>query len=541
MPASTHPVLLTAPHYAPGGGCALHRYLDTDFVPRFRQALDAGTLADPAAADWQQTDRFSRHDDALVLRLPLHRTFYLIACEAVCERPGRPALDPARIVSAGFVIRRVGGGAERLWRIDDGSPAGWPPLAQDSPGGAAAPDRDPDLKRRLHQRRLKLERLRNPGSRARPRPAPAPAAYTGEETHPLQPLAVTGPDGRPRTVLFGFLPLGGQYHPPGKALDNAAGNALIAADRGTLPDPLNRTGSLARHWHTSQARLVQAGRPNAIFVAVLRLLVQRYHLGEAPARDDDNLDLAAWAAAQRFSAGFSLLDYLSAHAAVQSSGQPNALVRWLAERDRAGDTADTPLPARPRGGGALDASLTITADDAEELREALGGRVLAIAERLGSEVPVPKFQQGPDDLFQVLPFLRTRDDDGCERVTWGNAVRSTRFRVAAPFDPDASRPTLVQMPSLDDLRRGMAKGAAMLIPPDTQNLINALKLNKGASEDVIGEPGGPGLGIQWICSFSLPVITLVAMILLMIMIALLNILFFWLPWVRICLPFPKRT
>ncbi len=34
-------------------------------------------------------------------------------------------------------------------------------------------------------------------------------------------------------------------------------------------------------------------------------------------------------------------------------------------------------------------------------------------------------------------------------------------------------------------------------------------------------------------------ITLVAMILLMIMISLLNIIFWWLPWVRICLPFPS--
>lgn len=95
------------------------------------------------------------------------------------------------------------------------------------------------------------------------------------------------------------------------------------------------------------------------------------------------------------------------------------------------------------------------------------------------------------------------------------------------------------MPSLGDLRKGLARGVSMITPPDTFNLLNALNLKKGASEDVLpeGEPGG--IGIQWICSFSLPVITLVAMILLMIMISLLNIVFFWLPWIKICLPFPK--
>jgi hypothetical protein len=138
--------------------------------------------------------------------------------------------------------------------------------------------------------------------------------------------------------------------------------------------------------------------------------------------------------------------------------------------------------------------------------------------------------------------VRALDDQGRERLIWATAAaRSEPFRVAAPFDPDASRPVLIQMPSLSDLKRGLAKGASMLIPPDTQGLLDALKLNKGVGPDMASEPPPPGseLGIQWICSFSLPVITLIAMILLMIMVILLNLVFFWLPWVRICLPFPK--
>ena len=75
---------------------------------------------------------------------------------------------------------------------------------------------------------------------------------------------------------------------------------------------------------------------------------------------------------------------------------------------------------------------------------------------------------------------------------------------------------------------------------DTFDLMNSLKLGKGATPDAVpDQEPGPGLGLQWICSFSLPVITLVAMILLMIMIVMLNLVFFWLPFVRICLPFPK--
>jgi hypothetical protein len=173
----------------------------------------------------------------------------------------------------------------------------------------------------------------------------------------------------------------------------------------------------------------------------------------------------------------------------------------------------------------------------------LGQRFSSQALAKVREIPLPKFGAQADDIYQIVPFVRFRNDHGQEQFQWADAqARSTAFRVAAPFDPEASRPSLIQMPSLADLKRGLAKGASMLTPADTFNLISNLKLSKGASPDVLpdAEPG-PGLGIQWICSFSLPVITLVAMILLMIMISLLNIVFFWMPWVRICLPFPKMN
>jgi hypothetical protein len=186
-------------------------------------------------------------------------------------------------------------------------------------------------------------------------------------------------------------------------------------------------------------------------------------------------------------------------------------------------------------------SLFMDAADAEELRALLGQRLKEQALGKVREIPLPKFGQGPEDVFAIVPFVRFRDKEKREQIQWGDAgARSVLFRVAAPFDPMASRPSLIQMPSLSDLRRGLARGASMIMPADTFNLLSALKLKEGASSDAVPEePPGPGLGIQWICSFSLPVITLVAMILLMIMISLLNIVFFWMPWVRICLPFPK--
>ena len=39
-----------------------------------------------------------------------------------------------------------------------------------------------------------------------------------------------------------------------------------------------------------------------------------------------------------------------------------------------------------------------------------------------------------------------------------------------------------------------------------------------------------------VCQLSIPIITICALILLMIIVSLLNIVFFWLPFFKICLP-----
>jgi hypothetical protein len=49
---------------------------------------------------------------------------------------------------------------------------------------------------------------------------------------------------------------------------------------------------------------------------------------------------------------------------------------------------------------------------------------------------------------------------------------------------------------------------------------------------------GTSIGIGWICSFSIPIITICAFILLFVIVIALNLVFFWLPFFRICLPVP---
>lgn len=521
MANTTHPVQLTAPFYADKAQGGLHRYLDPDFVNHFRHEVSvaADALRTPLA-----TTRGHAHP---VLALPLHRSFHVFCCEVVCDRLGSPALDPARIESAGFAIRRIGGDEEMAWMLEDGVAIGWQPLV--------ARDRDPDLRRRIAS--LGIGRRRNGG-------VAIASSDLGEATHPLHPFAIRDADGRNHTLLFGYVPLGGSYYrlePPTAEGDNTMREFLDEAAR-ALPWPFGYRDvavKRGRRWPAGERIEIAAGGvPGWPLFELLRVLVGRYHLGDEGI--EENGALLALCRRLAFEPGPTLGDYLAECAAL---GGDNPLVAWLADGEARRELPGAVPGALPRAGNAHPVGeLAISAADAQELRELLGQRLQVKVSESAREIPLPRFGQDEDDVFRIVPFVRSRDDCGCVHIHWGDdAACSIAFRVASPHDPDASRPSLVQMPSIGDLKRGMARGVSMLTPADTFAMISAIKLGKGAGPDAVPEdkPAGGGGGLQWICSFSLPVVTLVAMILLMIMVSVLNLLFFWLPWVRVCLPFPK--
>ncbi|MCE3253875.1 MAG: hypothetical protein K0Q67_2895 [Cellvibrio sp.] len=554
-----HPVKLRAPFYSSVQGAELHRYFEPEFTNLFQQDLQRHRIGSAGQNQWKQDDAFSGFDQRPVLRLPMHKSFYLVSCEIVCERPGKPALDPQQIASAGYVIRRLGAKGEQSWMLEDDQALGW----QSTPTGV----RDPDVNRRCCNLGLNGKakvKLRGAA------PAQPALTYTGEQTHPMHAIKSYDTQGKCHTVVYGYLSLGGTYllrQPVGKSSKGQASpftadslNNFSQTAAAQLPWPFGfklpgNQSTVNQTWTYDCARPINKALPSAAFFELLKHLVNRYHLGEANVAD--NAALQGWAEKQHFyletvknklspetfndvtrtnftsvASPGNLYTWLETHFAKN----PNALVNYIAAQEQRLDENKS-LELIP---GLGSYSLYITPADAQELRTLLGQRVLDQVMGKVKEIPLPKFGQQREDIYQIIPFVRVRNACGGEEIVWGDMqARSEIFRVAAPFDPSASRPSLIQMPSLADLRKGMAQGVSMLTPPDTFSLLNALNLKKGASEEVVPKGDIPQLGIQWICSFSLPVITLVAMIVLMIMISLLNIIFFWLPWVRICLPFPS--
>jgi hypothetical protein len=124
--------------------------------------------------------------------------------------------------------------------------------------------------------------------------------------------------------------------------------------------------------------------------------------------------------------------------------------------------------------------------------------------------------------------------------------RTEKFQLAGFFDPDApARPIHIGLP-LDTTPGGLRKfdrNTAFII---SDTLCGQMKKFRSLGfTDLINGPGGAASPCKTaagsfgtICSISIPIITLCAFILLMIMVSVLNIVFFWLPYFILCFPVP---
>lgn len=131
------------------------------------------------------------------------------------------------------------------------------------------------------------------------------------------------------------------------------------------------------------------------------------------------------------------------------------------------------------------------------------------------------------------------------------------FQMAAFFDPDApGRPIKVPMPldispaglrkfnrnttfMISDMLCGKLKNMRNMTLLDIVLYVLPWPFHKGLDEpNPPGACGAPGPGFGMFCSLSIPIVTICAMILLIIMVTLFDIFFRWLPFLFVCLPIP---
>lgn len=511
---------------------------DDDFVE--------ATLADLRTADGRAglRDRLaSARTSAQVLKLfqPVQRQFHLAVTEAWCDTAGTPRLDPARVESAGLVLRRVrrdgGGRSLEAWVKGRGRLRGWVRLAGPAEHAPRAVERlpqrpvSPSIDREL--RRFVLERE---------------DALLDEH---VVPLFMAPPDvcaDARKTIFYGLVPttsaeLADVPVDPAQALGDDFGpgspafrDHLVEALRGdamsfVLGGEIMRAGWFeavempgedppsdlpASHWTT----LTGAAGALAMrrFILLLRQLA-----GEFDAFGDSAEARAVFAELEAIRLPLVLRPLELVPRTVAAGSFLKLASRVLLERD----PAATP-PEMPVSWPAVDAAA----------RTRLGTALArAVAKRFADVKRQPGRFDEPNAQYVLRAFVRLKADGVCPaRTEW--SAYSEPFVIAPWYEGAGAPPVQVALPDITDraLLRSLKPNVAFEVPPPLQNLLS------GNPKDMMeGKGSTGGMTIGWICSFSLPVITICAFIVLNIFLSLFDLIFRWMFFIKICIPFPKRS
>ena len=538
-----HPIRIGAPRdiVAPAS-------LDVDTAPALLQRSDedfvAATIEDlrtPAGRASLRSRLASTRNASQVLKLfqPLQRQFHLAVIEAWCDTAGTPRIDPARVDSAGLVLRRIRGtGAGQFleaWVKSNGRVRGW---VRVTPAADKAP---PLATHRLARRpvspsidvaltRFALERE---------------DALLDEH---VVPLFMAPPDvctEAKKTLFYGLVPTSSAEIAevpvdPAQALGNDFGPGS-AAFMSHLVDPLRGQamtfvlGGETVHPDWFEAiEMPGEERPATLSLSHWNLLkttgAKRFILllrqlaNEFDAFGDTAEGRAVFAELETIRLPLKLRALETVPRTVAAGTFLKRASRVLLERDEG-----APRPEMPMSWPALDAAARA------RLANLLSR---AVAKRFADTKRQPGRFDEPGARYVIRAFVRLRPEGTCPaRTEW--SAYTEPFVIAPWYEGSGAPPVQIALPDVTDrnLLRSLKPNVAFELPPALQNLL------LGNPKDLLeGKPSGGGqFTIGWICSFSLPIITICAFICLNIFLSLFDLIFRWMFFIKICIPFPKRS
>jgi hypothetical protein len=428
-----------------------------------------------------------------------HGRFYLVAATLACRMPGLPEhpADTSKQESVSFVLRRIVGGVEWAWVTRAGAAPAWAPVAAEA----------------------------------------ETALVEGEDELPLFPLNY---EHRETFKAAGPLsPLEPEPVPPGETADprRLALETLVLAPMRELP-----------HAPTPESPLGGDELAAAILAAAeMRLEVSRFALieliGLLRTSIPDLFDAITEGGTPDPGPVRTFYQRLGTATAGPVSWRDALATAWLEHLAIAGEDDDMPITL------AADLALTTLSADALEglFRDALPplASTAGAAGATGATGPprpvdVPKLDARGDGVYRLRCVYR-RPHCG---VLAPDVISdpTNEFTIASFYDLDAPvRPVMISLPidtSLKDLRR-FQKGVSFLISDELRKQMSRATSLKEAIDGNVGSGQQFNLGL--ICSFSIPIITIVALILLMLIVSLLNFVFGWLPYLRICFPLALRS
>jgi hypothetical protein len=148
--------------------------------------------------------------------------------------------------------------------------------------------------------------------------------------------------------------------------------------------------------------------------------------------------------------------------------------------------------------------------------------------------PEGRFQ---DDTryYKLRMFFRIRPESGTcpPKLVWSSY--SQQFQIA-PWHATGPRiPAPIPLPDpTSKFMKGATPNCSFQVPGSLMGAMQGTTM----SGLMGGSGGGSGLRLSWICGFNIPLITICAFFVLNIFLNLLNIVFFWLPFIKICIPIP---
>lgn len=184
--------------------------------------------------------------------------------------------------------------------------------------------------------------------------------------------------------------------------------------------------------------------------------------------------------------------------------------------------------------------------------------VAALAPSQGTEPAIPQNARpniDPRDGWFVIRCVYERLDCGPLHAPCVSAP-SAPFQLAAFFDPDApARPIRIGLPidpspgglrkfdkkafiEISDMLCGHIDRVRQITLADIVLSVLPWPFHKDFTLEEKGPCKKEGLSLGMMCSLSLPIITLCAIILLIIMVSLLDLIFHWLPFFIVCFPIP---
>lgn len=456
---------------------------------------------------------------------PVQRILHIAMMQLACDSVMQPPLDPLRVVKAGLVIRRLrrsyGGDHKtspyQAWMKTSDGKFSWQALSEDMLDADPDPQNRPQLQSGQAHLDSRLAAIISP--------KPMTEVYTPAFLAPPAANAALC-----RTVAYGVVPTASsELSDAALPVPNYDSSTLVD----TLPTLLKNNSSAP-------------SAPASGSVVDYRWLSDAY----ASARGVTNFST--------FSSALIMLN--GEFGAFEDTDEGHAILKVLAGRNvtftvtNADGTASTQtqnmqdfytqakqtlIDYDPNSGQTL-ATLTMpTAWEAfsKQDQDALISSISAALQKRSVSMTPPEGRfQDPSRLYVLRMFFRVKGHTpSCPaELYWSKP--SDVFRIAAWYDSTQRTPAPIPLPdpTLRSFLQGAKPNVSFVVPKNLMNAMQGTTL-KGL---MAGDTGGSNFKLNWICGFNIPLITICAFFVLNIFLMLLNIVFFWLPFIKICIPFP---